>query len=200
MSISSKRFRQDLFQTIRRYYTSPKFALIDLTFAFFALFANPYRTCRKFLQKKKQENIYGYGETPYATYERIVEQCEIGPNDIWLEMGAGRGKGCFWLSHFVKCKVIAIEWVPQFVYIARFIKALFKMNDISFELNDMEKVSLPQATVLYLYGPWPNLEIPPNTKVIAISEPLQGMKVIKSFWVRYPWGRTAAFLQTNFIS
>lgn len=188
----------DRLRSVRLYYKSPKFALIDLTYGLIALFINPYRTCRKFLQKRGADNIYAYGETPYATYQRIVEQCGICPQDTWIEMGSGRGKGCFWLSHFTHCKVIGIEWIPQFVWLARAIKALFRMKQVRFENLELEKADLSQATVIYLYGLWPDLKIGDQVKVITISEPLAGYQVLKSFWVRFPWGRTTAYFQEKF--
>jgi hypothetical protein len=187
--------RQDRIDTIRRYYLSPQFALIDLFFSCVALFMNPYRICRKFLQKRGEENIYAYGETPLTTYQRIAEQCQLGPNDIWVEMGAGRGKGCFWLARFVRCQVIGIEWIPSFVYVARAIRALFRVKNVRFELTSLEKADLRSATHIYLYGHWPVRELPKGVKVITISEPLPEARLLKTFWVRYPWGRTAAFLQ-----
>lgn len=199
MSIFRKRIWQDRIYTLCYFYKSPKFALIDLAFGLIALFINPYRTCRKFLQKKGEKNIYAYGETPYATYERIALQCGIGPNDTWLELGSGRGKGCFWLSHFTGCKVIGIEWIGQFVFFAKLFQKLFIMNGIEFQRGDIQKSDLDQATikatVIYLYGLWPNLEIRKGVKVITTGEPMEGFRVIKSFWVRFPWGRTTAFLQ-----
>lgn len=195
MSHFRRRLWQERLETIRCYYVSPKFALIDLLFGFAALFMNPYRICRKFRQKRRIENIYAYGETPFSTYQRIAEQCAVGPSDTWYEMGAGRGKGSFWLAHFIGCQVVGIEQVPAFVYIARALKTLFRMKNLRFDLGDMEKTGLSTATYIYLYGHWPKLQIPHGVKVISISEPLPDLPVIKTFWVRYPWGRTAAFLQ-----
>jgi hypothetical protein len=162
-----------------------------------AVFVNPYRTCRKFLEKKGEENVYAYGETPFTTYHRIALQCGIGSQDTWIEMGAGRGKGCFWLAQFVGCKVIGIEWISQFVATANFFKALFRIPKVQFECSDLEKGNLSGATVVYLYGNWPKIVIPVGVKVITVSEPLEGFQVLKSFWVRYPWGRTTAFLQVR---
>ena len=195
MLISKKRLWLDRFETIRKYYKSPKFALLDLTFSLVALFSNPYRVCRRFLQKKGEENIYAYGETPFSTYEKIVAQVGVKETDVWVEMGSGRGRGCFWLAHFTKCKVIGIEWVPQFVYLSRVLKALFRMNHTPFQKSDIEAVDLEDATIVYLYGLWPKLKIPTHVKVITTGEPLDGFKVIHSFWVRFPWGRTRAFIQ-----
>ncbi len=195
MSTFKKRLWQNRFDTIRLYYKSPKFALLDLAFGCVGLFFNPYRTCRKFLQKKGKENIYAYGETPYTTYQKIIEECGIGPQDTWIEMGAGRGKGCFWLNHFIGCKVIGIEQVPQFVWVANVFKKLFGMKDVSFIKADIQSVDLSSGTILYLYGLWPNLKVGKGTRIITTGEPLANMRILKSFWVRFPWGRTTAYLQ-----
>jgi hypothetical protein len=192
-----KRIWRDRKETFLRYYKSPRFALLDLTFGLVALFINPYRTCRKFLQKRGETNIYAYGETPYTTYQRIVEECGVTREDTWIEMGSGRGKGCFWIAHFVQCRVIGVEWIPQFVYIAKGILALFQIKNLTFKLEEMGKTDLQSATLIYLYGHFPSLQIPLGAKVLTISEPLEGLKVIKQFWVRYPWGRTAAYLHQN---
>jgi hypothetical protein len=199
MSISKQRLWRDRITVIQRYYKSPKFALIDLAFGLVALFVNPYRLCRKFLQKKGTSNIYAYGETPLSTYQRIVEICQIGPQDTWLELGAGRGKGCFWVSHFIGCKVIGIEWVPQFVWIAKSIQILLGCKNLSFECRDIHQVNTHSATFIYLYGNWPSLDVGSKTRVLTISEPLEGFKVLQTFWVRYPWGRTTAFLQQKLL-
>lgn len=195
MSTFKKRLFFDKVDTIKRYYRSPKFALLDLSFGLMSLFSNPYRVCRKFLKKKGAKEIYAYGETPYATYEKMVQECGIGPNDVWMEMGSGRGKGCFWLSHFVKCKVIGVEWVPQFVFFARFIRALFRIDGMIFKQADLEEIDTSCASVIYLYGIWPKRKIGTGVKVITISEPLKDYKVLKRFWVRFPWGRTTAYYQ-----
>lgn len=195
MLTSRKRIFWDQLQTVRLYYQKPKFALIDLTFFFIGLFINPYRTCRKFLQKKGAANIYAYGETPFTTYQKMVDECGIGPDDVWVEMGSGRGKGCFWLSQFIKCKVVGIEWIPQFVFFSNMLRKIFRVKNLSFQRVDMQKADIAKATVIYLYGNFPQVDIPLTAKVISISAPLEGFTVLKTFWVRYPWGRTAAFLQ-----
>lgn len=197
MKLYQKRLLKERFLTFTQYYKNPKFALIDLSFGLIALFSNPYRVCRKVLQKKKEDPFHVYGETPLSTYSRIVQECNIGKKETFVELGSGREKGCFWLSHFIGCKVIGVEWIFQFVFFAKIIRSLFTMNHLSFLHDDIEKVELPDHSFIYLYGIWPNRSFPSNAKIITISEPLEGYKVIHSFWVRFPWGRTRAFLQTN---
>ena len=185
--------------TKAHFYKRVRFACIDMTLGLIALFFNPYRVSKKFLKKRGFQEIDLYGETPLATYERLARECEVGPEDMWVELGSGRGKGCFWLREFIKCKVRAVEQIPQFVFFARLICTLFRVKGIAFEKNDIEKVDLSKATIIYLYGLYPKPDIPPLAKVITTGEPLEGYRVIKRFWVRFHWGRTTAFLQTKAI-
>ncbi|MBU6382952.1 MAG: hypothetical protein KGQ49_01420 [Verrucomicrobia bacterium] len=194
MSIFRRRIWKDRLDAIRLYYKKPRFALLDISFGLIALFVNPYRVCRKFLAKRGEENIYAYGETPYTTYEKIAKECSIGPNDTWIELGAGRGKGCFWLRQFIGCHVIGIEWVPSFVFIANLLRTLFRVQGVHFTCVDLREAALPPNCVLYLYGLWPELNIPKGVKVITTGEPLEGFQILKSFWIRFPWGRTRCYL------
>ena len=199
MSIFRRRIWQERISTLFLYYKSPKFALIDLTFGLIALFINPYRVCRKFLQRKGEKNIYAYGETPYSSYQKIAEECGIGPNDTIFELGSGRGKGCFWLNHFTGCKVIGVEWVPTFIFFARMIKAIFRVKGVHFIKDEITAIDPTEATVIYLYGLYPALKIAEGVKIITTGEPLEGYRIVKQFWIRFPWGRTTAFLQERVI-
>lgn len=177
---------------MRLYYKNPKFALIDLIFGLIGLFSNPYRACRKFLEKKKEPNVHAYGETPYTTYAKIAKECDLGPEDVWLELGSGRGRGCFWLRLFIGCQVIGVEQVPIFVKWSQRIQRFFKVKGVCFERKDIKNIDLRRATVVYMYGI--EREVPEGIKIITTGEPLEGARVLKRFWVRFPWGRTAAFL------
>ncbi|OGN55391.1 MAG: hypothetical protein A3D96_03850 [Chlamydiae bacterium RIFCSPHIGHO2_12_FULL_44_59] len=198
MLIFKKRLWKDRFATIQTYYKSPKFAFLDLTYWVIYCFSNPYRVSRKFLQKRGEKEIYAYGETPYVTYHKMA--CEVGlkETDVWMEMGSGRGKGCFWVAHFMKCRVIGVEWIPQFVYLSKVIRTLFRMKKVSFRGEEIQTTSLEGVTVIYLYGLWPPLQLSPKVKLITISEPIEGFRVVHSFWVRFPWGRTRAYVQQSF--
>lgn len=197
MKIYKKRLFREKIENVLSFYSSPKFALIDLAFGFLALFLNPYRTCRKFLQKKGESSIYAYGETPLKTYEKIAREADLQKHDTWFEMGAGRGKGCFWLAHFFGCKVIAIEKVPLFYRLGKTLSYFFRMKNLVWENKDFLTMGLKGATIIYFYGAWPYLDFPSNAKIVTISEPLPQCRVLKKFWVRFPWGRTTAFLQVK---
>lgn len=196
-----KRLWQEKLFTFRHYYRFRKFALLDIGYSLIFLFFNPYRALRKSLQKEKAEEIYAYGETPYSTYEKIATEVNITPSDTWIEVGSGMGKGCFWLSCFTGCKVIGVEKMKSFVFFSRLIQRLFRIKGTLFLKGDIEKVKLSQADFIYLYGVWPkNTEAFGDATVISISEPLEGCVVEKGFWVRFPWGRTRAYVQKRIDS
>lgn len=204
------RIWRDQTAAVRRYYKKPRFALTDLSFGLLSLFSNPYRTCRKFLEKRGEPDVYAYGETPLTTYEQLAAACELKSGDHWLELGSGRGKGCFWVTEFFGCQATGIEWVPQFVRNAHFFKLLFRYKKAAFEGKNLEEADFATATVVYLYSTCLSNEtigrlaekmkdLPPGARVISISEPLQcdWLPLIKTFPVRYPWGDTEAFLHIS---
>lgn len=181
---------------IRLYYRkSLRFALVDLALGICSLFFNPYRTCRK------RGEVYG--ETPLRTVHRIADICELGRSDTWLELGSGRGKSCFWIAEFVRCRSIGVEKVPLFTYVARFLSTLFHIS-ADFQKKDLFDVNFSAATCVYIYSTCFSDEqllrlshrlqsLPEKGRIVTISAPLPGWPY-RSFPVSFPWGQTEAFL------
>lgn len=202
-----KRNFSDQLKVISRYYPkSLKFSLLDLGLGLFSFSINPYRVSRKFLQKKGMKNLYSYGETPIATLHKMVDRCNLTRDDTFLELGSGRGKGCFWISCFVGCRVIGVEWIPLFVKLAKGLSKLFFL-DASFEAEDFQITDLSKATCIYLYSTSMedesleqmadrlSAECQEGARIITISSYLPARKNIvrKGFFpVRFPWGMTHA--------
>ena len=93
--------------------------LIGSLLQLFYLFHNPYRVSRKFLQKRGEEDIYQYGETPLKTMSHICQEAGITKDDHLFELGCGRGLAAFFIRECFGCKVTAIEQIPIFVRIAK---------------------------------------------------------------------------------
>ncbi len=180
---------------------------VRLLFSLASLFSNPYRACRKFLQKRGEKEIYGYGETPFAALETIAEKCRLSPVDHWLDLGAGRGAGCFWMALSTGCRATGVEWVPSFVRLARLIAFLSGSDRVSFECKEMVEADFSQATAVYLYGtclPDEKVarlaekmkQLPPGARVVSVSEPLNAphLPLVESFPLTYPWGETEGYL------
>lgn len=194
------------------YYSNFTFAKIDLFLLVSYLFQNPFGISKRFLQKKGEDNVYAYGETPLTTLDQISKECEISEKDTVFELGCGRGRTCFWLHSFIHCKVVGIEYIPEFIERANAVKTKFDVQNVEFRLQDFLQADFTGATTIYLYGTC--LEenairqiiskcksLPAGTKIITISYPLTDytqeplFEVMKRFQARYPWGTADVYLQ-----
>lgn len=172
-----------------KYYRHLSFALRDLLLCL-PLF-NPYRLCRK------RGDVYG--ETPFETLHKIADLCDLTEEDVWLDLGCGRGRGCFWMAHFVGCRVIGVERVGLLLFLAR----LLKPSKLSFKIGSLLDLDYSEVTLVYLYGTtWPDAllekiaaKVPIGARVVSISAPLVDLPILKSFPVSFPWGETTAYLQ-----
>ena len=188
-------------ETIRLYYRKNlRFALSDLVLGFASTFFNPYRACRK--------KGFIYGATPPSSLHPISDFCELTSDDCWLELGSGRGKGCFWVSQFVGCRTIGIEKVSLFVYLSKAIARLFRWKRLTFIRADIADADFSSATCVYLYSTCMSEEaltllaqkmevLPEGAKVVTVSAPLPDTPHLShqgSFPLSFPWGDTEGYL------
>lgn len=206
-SVKKYLFKEQLY-VFFKFYKKKKFILADLSLLFFSFFYNPYRVSRKFLKKRFfGKNIYAYGETPLSTMEKIIKYAGICSKDTILDLGAGRGKVCFWLSCFLDCKVYGIEQVPLFSYLGKIIVKVFKIKNLIFLNKDMLAVGKLDAKIAYLYGinltKQEILKLVEHYKYIdtfitisfALSDYIQGVyRISDKFLVSFPWGTAHCYI------
>lgn len=202
----------EFFKVAMRYYGSFSFLKADMSLRLMYLFHNPYKISKRFLMNRGEENIYVYGETPLTSLEVIAKECGLQASDCVYELGCGRGRTCFWLRCFVKCSVVGLEYISEFVERANLIKTRLGMQQLEFRCEDMLLSKFPGATVCYLYGTCLEeaeikkladhfSKLPPGTKIITVSYPLSdywekdSFELMKRFTVRYTWGEADVFLQ-----
>src|SRR5207253_2734624 len=136
-----------------------------------------------YLLQKGEEDPYTYGETPLSTLDVIVKHCHITATDTVFELGCGRGRTCFWMNQFVGCRVVGIDYIPEFIQRANRIRSRFDLVDVQFREEDILNSQLTGATVIYLYGTCystPFIQtliknfalLPRGTKIITVSYPL----------------------------
>lgn len=198
-------------KVVRRYYSNSMFRKIDIYLLRNYIQQNPYRICKKFLEDRGVDNVYTYGETPLTTLEKIVKECKVSSRDVFYELGSGRGRSCFWLRCFVKCRVIGVEYVPAFVKIASKVVRHFGVDKIKFVYRDILDVDFSDATVIYFYGTSSETSfitklidklkaLPSGTKIITVSYPLTSytaepiFEVVRTFTAQYTWGETEVYL------
>ncbi len=199
-------------ESVYRYYGNAEFRKIDLALVTNYLFDNPYTESRRFSLLQGEENIYTYGETPLTTLETIAKKCDISSRDFVYELGCGRGRSCFWLHSFVKCRVVGIEYNPRFCGKAQAIVRKFSMPQIEFRCEDFLESDFTDATVIYLYGTCLSdnflmkltdklKSLPTDTKVITVSYPLDDytyeplFEMVDAFDVPFTWGTTTVYYQ-----
>lgn len=196
----------------KKYYQDPFFASLDHFLLKQYRFESPYQISKNYLIEEGAEEIYTYGETPLETYEEIAKKGNLTSKDTFLELGCGRGRGMFFLSHFYQCQVIGIEKIPSFFQKGQLCKERFNMKKTTFLLGNMLELPLPPASFVYLYGTCLAEEeirrlleqfsiFPQHTKIITVSYPLseydkkERFKVIEQFPLCFPWGKTEGYFQ-----
>lgn len=201
----------DNFSTALNYYSNIKFAKVDMALLGSYLFNNPFTISKRFLEKKKAEDIYAYGETPLTTFAEILKACDVKQGDVFYELGSGRGRTCFWANAFIGCKTVGIEYIPNFVEKANKLVKKFDLKDIEFRCEDMLDTQMSDATVVYLYGTCLDDEtirqmeekfskLPSGTKIITVSyslnsyAPNRRYEVMKRFPARFTWGEGDVYL------
>lgn len=201
-------------RVVFNYYSNPKFLKIDGYLIFSYLFNNPFGISKQFLLNKGEKDPYTYGETPLTTLEHISQECRLSSRDTVFELGCGRGRTCFWLNQFVGCKVVGIDYVPEFIERANQVKQKFQLDQVEFRLEDLLQTDLTGATVVYLYGtcfstPFIQTlishfdQLPSGTKIITVSYPLSqyapqaNFELLKRFPAIFTWGAGDVYLQVK---
>jgi len=188
------------------FYSYPPFRCCDLAIKRSYRFQNPYRICKRHLVKKKAVEVHAYGETPITTWRRIAYLSDIRPQDYVIDMGCGRGRAIFFLATVVGCFAHGIDWTPKFIHIATSVQQKYGITRASFSCEDMCSADLTKASVLYLYGTCLDefslkrlqasmKRLSSGVRIISVSAPLEGFRILKSFQGTYPWGETDLYLQ-----
>jgi len=180
----------------RRFYADFSFKEADLALKKEYFLQNPYRLSRRFW------NHHVYGETPLTSLEIIGLKASLSEADRFVDLGAGRGRGIFFMHYRFGCKVLGIERIPTFIEKALKIQKKLRMEKVEFLQADLAS-SLPpiQGTVFYLA--WTCFEdalvlgmtrwleqLPNKTKIITVSDPLDKdtFSIVDQFSVPFAWG------------
>ncbi len=199
-------------KVVYNYYFNVKFCRIDTALLFAYLFKNPFRISKKFLLSRGAEEIYTYGETPLTTLDHISKECRLTQEDTVFELGCGRARTCFWLNTFIGCKVVGIDFVPEFIAIANKVAERYHLEQVTFRLEDIFEADFSGATVIYLYGICYTDEeigrlvkglnrLPKGTKIITVSYAITDIipeapyRTEHKFSAAFTWGITDVYLQ-----
>lgn len=199
------------FKIVYLYYPKFSFMKVDLMLIAQYLGKNPFKISKEFLTARGEKDIFAYGETPLSTMEKISKRAQITSKDTVYELGSGRGRTCFWLNSFLGCKVVGIEYIPEFVEKANAIVENLNLKGIEFKQEDMLEADLSEATVIYLYGTCLDEasiqkfvkkveKLKSGTKIITVSYPLTDyasapfLEVMRAFPAQFTWGETDVYI------
>lgn len=207
-----KRNLCEYIRVIYRYYSNATFRAADLLLLSKYIFRSPFAVSKAFMEARGEEDVYVYGETPLTTLETIAKECKITSQDTVFELGSGRGRGCFWLNIILGCKVVGIEYIPEFVEKAHAVIEKYRLSNIEFRQQDFLKADFRGATVIYLYGTCLDpssiqklmgklSKLPAGTKIISVSyalkeyAPMPSFETLKRFQADFTWGKGEVYLQ-----
>lgn len=188
----------------KTYYKNEAFKKSDQAFLRAYFFKNPYQISKRFMKQRGEFDIHVYGETPLKVYDQMALRWGIEKKHRFVELGCGRGRGLSFLSHLYSCECIGIEWIKEFVEIAKKNLPFLKIYREDFMIS--EKIS---GDFIYLYGTCLEedkvvalcerfIKLPRGSKIIttsfSLSEYHEKFKVVDSFEAVFPWGRGNVFL------
>lgn len=174
--------------------------LLTIAYLLWGFFQNPYRACRK-------AHLGVYGETPFKVYQEISK--ELNLSDHYVELGSGRGKGCFFMSRLAKCKVTGIELHPGFYFGSYLIQKIFRKKGVSFLRQDFLNADL-KASFIYIYGTCLSEaeiqllanKIPIGSKTAAVSFSFAELfpnewEINKILTAQFPWGMASIYIESK---
>ncbi len=186
---------------------NPKWWIFDLTTFLMYLPASPYKIVREL---HPEDCNFVYGEVPVMTMCRILRDVEACREDVFFDLGSGRGHGVFgaYFSKIHRC--IGIELTGELVKRASRTAALMRAEGVEFRCGDFTSADLSEGTIFFLAGTTMEgevikkvassiLSIPHPVKVVSLSQRLPGdeFKTVFSRKYRFSWGEATVFFQTK---
>ncbi len=196
-------------KVVWRYYGNKEFRRADLALLKAYRFDSPYQVHKRYMQELNKEDVYLYGETYLTTLDTLAQKADIGPEDVYIELGCGRGRTAFWMRCIKHCYVVGIDYVPQFITRANRVILANQLEKIAFYCEDFLTAPWHPGTVYYLDATLLEGEevaavikrcdeLPTGTKMIAINFSLVGdfpserpqWHMIEIFTAPFPWGES----------
>ncbi len=175
----------------KQFYHDEKFKKLDLELLDSP---NPYPIAK----------VFPYGETPLRVLYKMAQAIDLKPTDHFVDLGCGRGRAVFFLSHFFGCRATGIDLTPSFITRAKKLAKTHNQERVAFLCQDFLTSNLKDATCVYLYGttyPEEWLEklrkmLPANVCVMSVSESMLNNPKLH-LKVALPWGRASLYIHDN---
>jgi SAM-dependent methyltransferase len=105
--------------------------------------------------RTRYEHMGAYHATnsPYEDLDRMFAPVEIGPEDVIVDVGCGKGRSLNWLvEHFPQNQIVGIELDPEIC--AATAKRLRRRKNVTVLCGDAIMLLPAEGTVFYLFNPF----------------------------------------------
>lgn len=146
--------------------------------------------------------VFPYGETPLRVLYQMAKAAGLKPTDHFVDLGCGRGRAVFFLSHFFGCKATGIDLTASFIARAKKLAKNHRIENVSFICQDFMNYDFKDATCVYLYNSTHSdvlqnrlRNLPVGSRVISVSEPLElKWDQVEEVTGQFPWGQGTLYL------
>jgi SAM-dependent methyltransferase len=130
-----------------------------------------------------------YSPTGVAELMFLLEQGDLGPGRVLVDLGSGLGKVVLLVALLAGAQAIGIELDAELVAGARAAAAALQLRGASFIQADLREAPLPEADVYYMFMP-----VARSSEIVARLEPLAQKRRLVLFsqeldLARAPWLR-----------
>jgi predicted RNA methylase len=101
-------------------------------------------------------DMFGYQPTFYGVLEKMIRSLHLTPEDVFVDLGCGKGRVVFFMSLKKLKKIIGVELDKKLIDIARKNLVNFKANKtpIEFVNEDAAALDAKEGTVFFMYNPF----------------------------------------------
>jgi hypothetical protein len=192
----------------KHFYQHVAFAKVDRLFKKLYLFQNPYAICKRFLKSQNAPCIDAYGETPLTVFHQMFLEADLTPQDCFVDLGCGRGRGVLFASSVWSVFSIGVDQIPFFCKQAQ--KLTCHEPKAQFVCQKISSFPMESGTFFYFYGLCLEEDdlirscqalqkMRSKAKLVTVSFPIteysSDFTLIHSWEAVFPWGRTEMFLQ-----
>lgn len=112
-------------------------------------------SCR-FKDYSLNKDMYNYAATAYRTAQKTIDYLDLGPDDVFIDLGCGKGRAVFVAAFKKLKKAIGVELDKDIIEVAQKNLRTVKVPHapIDFVCADATNFDVSEGTVFYLYNPF----------------------------------------------
>jgi len=91
--------------------------------------------------------------SPYEDLDRVFAGVDVGPDDVVVDVGCGKGRSLNWLlGRFPRNRIVGVELDPELC--AQTARRLRRHTNVLVVCGDATELIPPEGTVFYLFNPF----------------------------------------------